>query len=463
MTVPTNQDISPVAVSSPPVHLAQGIELIGEYEGSGYAEPRYLVKRADGQMVALSLLLYLVVQNVAACSDVSEVAARVSAQYGRGVSPENIDYLVDKRLQPLGVAAVGAAPPSPVRDDRSDLLRLSLRTSMVPPRLVNSVAAILRHLFHPPVVLAVLVSIVLADGWFIGHGVGAGVRGLLQEPLWILVLFATIFASAVFHESGHASACRYSGGTPGSIGMGLYLVWPAFYTDVTDSYRLSRAGRVRTDLGGIYFNVIFALGTFGVYAVTGWEPLLVVVLVQHFEILHQFTPVIRLDGYYVVSDLAGVPDLFRHVGPAAKRLLRREQTGSTFHNLRPRAQRIICLWLVFSAPVLAFGGWQLVTNTPRVLSSSLSSLQQQAQQFDHAMGAGSWVLVALALLSIVLLVLPPTGIVLIYVKLAQSLYRTSVSWAEKASSLPRWPLVTSAWLTVVMLLGRLWHVPSGVW
>ena len=43
------------------------------------------------------------------------------------------------------------------------------------------------------------------------------------------------------------------------MGAGLYIVWPAFYTDVTDAYRLGRGGRLRTDLGGIYFNAIFAL------------------------------------------------------------------------------------------------------------------------------------------------------------------------------------------------------------
>ena len=42
----------------------------------------------------------------------------------------------------------------------------------------------------------------------------------------------------------------------GRSASGLYLVYPAFYTDVTDSYRLDRAGRVRTDLGGVYFNVL---------------------------------------------------------------------------------------------------------------------------------------------------------------------------------------------------------------
>ena len=51
------------------------------------------------------------------------------------------------------------------------------------------------------------------------------------------------------------------------MGTGLYLVWPAFYTDVTDSYRLGRGGRLRIDLGGLYFNAIVAVAMFGVWAV----------------------------------------------------------------------------------------------------------------------------------------------------------------------------------------------------
>ena len=65
------------------------------------------------------------------------------------------------------------------------------------------------------------------------------------------------------------------GATPGVMGAGLYLVWPAFYTDVTDSYRLGRGGRVRTDLGGLYFNALVAVGIIGVW-VTGYDALLLV-------------------------------------------------------------------------------------------------------------------------------------------------------------------------------------------
>jgi hypothetical protein len=57
-------------------------------------------------------------------------------------------------------------------------------------------------------------------------------------------------ASAAFHECGHATACRYGGARPGNIGVGSYLVWPSFFTNVTDSYRLDQAARIRTDLGG---------------------------------------------------------------------------------------------------------------------------------------------------------------------------------------------------------------------
>ena len=54
------------------------------------------------------------------------------------------------------------------------------------------------------------------------------------------------------------------------MGVGIYLVWPAFYTDVTDSYRLPRAARLRTDLGGLYFNAIVAVATFGAWLAAAW-------------------------------------------------------------------------------------------------------------------------------------------------------------------------------------------------
>ena len=38
------------------------------------------------------------------------------------------------------------------------------------------------------------------------------------------------------------------------------------------------------------------------------------------QMLQQLIPVVRFDGYYVLADLAGVPDLFARVGPVLRSL-----------------------------------------------------------------------------------------------------------------------------------------------
>ena len=124
----------------------------------------------------------------------------------------------------------------------------------------------------------------------------------------------TVF-SAGFHEFGHAAAARKGGAVPGVMGAGIYLVWPAFYTDVTDSYRLGRVGRIRTDLGGLYFNAVVAVAIAGIWWGTGWDALLLVIATQILQMIRQLTPLVRFDGYHVLADLTGVPDLFPRIGP----------------------------------------------------------------------------------------------------------------------------------------------------
>ncbi|MDX6488029.1 MAG: putative peptide zinc metalloprotease protein, partial [Gaiellaceae bacterium] len=239
----------------------------------------------------------------------------MSERFGRGVSAENVQMLVDEKLRPLGVLAQ-ADGSSPQLEKVDPMLALKFRAALVPERVVNAITTVFRPLFLPPVVVAVLAGLVALDVWlFFMHGVAQSARSVLYQPVNLLILLGLVALSAAFHECGHATACRYGGAKPGVMGAGLYIVWPAFYTDVTDAYRLGKGGRLRTDLGGVYFNVIFILATAGAYALTGFEPLLLVIPLQHIEIIHQFLPFLRLDGYYIVSDLTGVPDMFARIKP----------------------------------------------------------------------------------------------------------------------------------------------------
>ena len=80
-------------------------------------------------------------------------------------------------------------------------------------------------------------------GWVLfDQGLAAATAQAFGNPALLLAVVAVTVLSAGFHEFGHAAAARYGGSTPGAMGFGIYLFWPAFYTDVTDSYRLGRAG-----------------------------------------------------------------------------------------------------------------------------------------------------------------------------------------------------------------------------
>ena len=307
----------------PTYAIAEGVRLLGPYQDSGYAEPRFLVRRADGKVILVPELVQHVLDGLLAGGEADLVAQRVSTAVGRELSTEGLSYLVDEKLRPLGLvesvnpdpdASAATEPVKPVTP-HGLVLGLRLRRVLVPPRASRVLATALAPLFWPPVVIAALAALVWVDFTLFAHtSVTAVFEGVFVDPPALLGVIGIVLAGTLFHEFGHAAACRYGGAQPGAIGVGLYLIFPALYTDVTDSYRLNRAGRLRTDLGGVYFHVLWILGCAAAYLATGYQPLLLVILLVHLEALEQLLPFVRLDGYFVLADIAGVPDLFARSG-----------------------------------------------------------------------------------------------------------------------------------------------------
>src|SRR5207237_5755495 len=92
--------------------LADSVELIGKYEGSGFKEAPYIARRSDGQVIQLAPLLYLIAELSDGTRTNEEIAAAVSEAIKRGVSADNVRQLAAERLRPLGVLA-GADGSSP--------------------------------------------------------------------------------------------------------------------------------------------------------------------------------------------------------------------------------------------------------------------------------------------------------------------------------------------------------------
>lgn len=389
--------------------LADGVELLGEYEGSGFKEPRYLARRADGVLVQLTELLYLVAEEVDGRRDHDAIARAVSERYGRSVSGDNIRVLIENNLLPDGfVAGPEGAQPQLKKPD--PLLALKFKLTLLPEGAVNAVAAVLRPLFWPPVILGVLGAFVALDIWYFGiHGIGQSLRDLIYQPLLVLMIYGLLIVSIGWHELGHATACRYGGARPGRIGFGIYIVWPAFFTDVTDALKLGKAGRVRTDLGGLYFNALFALAIGGVYLLTGFEPLLVLIVMQHLLMLYNLMPFLRLDGYHAISDITGIPDLFGRIKPTVQGLAPWKETPERVTELKPWARGVVTTWVLIAIPVLLFFFAMMILSVPRVVATGWDSLLIQWDKIHSGLGEGAFATAGVGGLQAVMIVLPATG------------------------------------------------------
>jgi putative peptide zinc metalloprotease protein len=370
-------------------------------------------------MLAVSSLLYQVAGALDGGRALQDVACDVSASCRRRLSVEDVAYLIEGKLRPLGVVEGSPTPPGATPISRP-VLGLTVRAGVVPKPVVRAVADVLRPLFRPSVVVATCVGVAAADVW-LGRSQpwGKDLRQLFHQPAFFLTVVGLTLVAGVFHELGHATATRYGGAEPGTIGAGLYLVWPVFYNDLNDSYRLSRAGRLRADLGGVYFNAIFILVVAGGYGLTGFKALVTVVVVQHLSILQQFLPFVRLDGYYVVSDLVGVPDLFGRIRPILRGLVPGRVCPQSVRDLQTKARVVVTVWVLLTVLVLGAGATLFSLSVPRLMRTSWHTLQSQGTVFGSAIRHRAPIQAMLSGLQLFAMVVPLIGVAAIVVGLGR--------------------------------------------
>ena len=413
--------------------LAEGVELLGEYEGSGYKEPRYLARRSDGHLVQLTELLYLVVEQIDGRRTHGEIADEVTELFGKQVTADNVKTLIENKLLPDGFVS-GPDGSAPKLKKPDPLLALKLKFTLLPERAVNVIAALLRPLFWPPAVIAVVIALAALDVWYFGvHGIGQSLRDLIYQPLIVLMVYGLLIVSIGWHELGHATACRYGGARPGRIGFGIYIVWPAFFTDVTDALTLGKGGRVRTDLGGIYFNAIFSLAIGGVYFVTGFEPLLVLIVMKHMLVLYNLMPFLRLDGYHAIADLTGIPDLFGRIKPTLKGIAPWKETPEQVTELKTWARVVVTTWVLAVIPVLLYFFGMMVLSAPRVLATAWDSLLIQWDKATTALDAGETATATVRGLQAAMIVLPTTGMFVSFSRIGK---RMAVGFWNSTSERP---------------------------
>lgn len=415
---------SPASLAEHPQQVparADGVQLLGQAEGSGYRDAPSLVRRADGQTLQLTRLLYLVLEAADGTRSLQDIAEHASQGSGRLVSADNVRTLVDSQLLPMGLLRLADGSEPEVK--RADpLLGMRFRYTVTDPERTRKITAPFTVLFNPLIIAVVTAAFVAACWWVLMvKGLGAATHEAFANPALLLLIFAITILSAGFHEFGHAAAARKGGATPGAMGAGLYLVWPAFFTDVTDSYRLGRGGRLRTDLGGLYFNAIVAVATMGLWWATGFDALLLVVATQILQMVRQLLPLIRFDGYHILADATGVPDLFQRIKPTLLGLLPWNWGKPENRVLKPWARALVSVWVLVTVPLLLFSLVLMVLALPRLLATAWDSLVKQQELFAAALSAGDVVGAAVHVLAMGAVALPMLGMLYILARLLRQL------------------------------------------
>ncbi len=195
-----------------------------------------------------------------------------------------------------------------------------------PDRLLARVEPLLRWVFTPAVA-GLYASLVLLAGYVaLVHG-----REMFESlPFiagwsWTLGLVLAAVVATVFHEFAHGLTCKHFGGRVQESGFLLiFFTVPALYVDVSDAWLMRRRlHRALIGLAGPLWDLGLASAAMVAWRVQppglGRFVAALFAATCSASVLLNLNPLIKLDGYYVLSDLAGIPNL----RAAAGRLLLR--------------------------------------------------------------------------------------------------------------------------------------------
>jgi multidrug resistance efflux pump len=306
--------MSPVASRLPRRHPGLVIRPQGEHgpyvvkepkSGAYYqlgAEEHFLLTQLDGRHSAETL------------------CAAFGARFGSPLpEPELGEFIEMARAQRLLEPLL---EPRPRDDERQDPPRQTLlcwrKCLFDPDRFLGLLEPRLRFFWTWTFLIASANSILFAAllAWAARQEI-AGSFHLIARWENLVLLGITLFTVAMLHEMAHGLTCKHYGGEVHEIGFLLLCFMPCFYCNVSDAWLFpEKSKRLWVTLAGGYFELFLWACAVVVWRVTMPETRLntlafVIVCSCGIQSLFNFNPLLKLDGYYLLSDWMEIPNLRR--------------------------------------------------------------------------------------------------------------------------------------------------------
>ena len=235
------------------------------------SSPQYVAKTDKGRSLMLSERLRDILLMFDGERDLQQIAQEVSKLESALVTPEKIKNVIDTYLLPYELVEKVRQTSDVKSDDlQQPAERLNdsdpkgivikpldfvFKAPLIKPQLVMQIADRFTWLFKPQICAIAILGFILAHFAFYGGWLRPRYTSNLSAWQY-LFCYGIVLSTALFHEIGHAAACRNYKCTTGSIGLLLYIIFPAFYVNLSDAWRLSGRQRAVIDIGGIYFQLI---------------------------------------------------------------------------------------------------------------------------------------------------------------------------------------------------------------
>jgi putative peptide zinc metalloprotease protein len=130
--------------------------------------------------------------------------------------------------------------------------------------------------------------------------------------IWLALMMAL---TKVIHEFGHGLACKRFGGECHEMGVMLLVLTPCLYVNVSDSWLLnSKWKRAFIAAAGMYVELFLAaiavfVWWFSTPGMVNQLALNVIFVSSVSTLIFNANPLLRYDGYYILSDLLEIPNL----------------------------------------------------------------------------------------------------------------------------------------------------------
>ena len=186
-----------------------------------------------------------------------------------------------------------------------------------PNRILQSIGSRLNWLTGKTVfvlwlLLGFLAVSTLTDQWAAFQHQSTG----FFSPINLVWIWLIWFGLKILHELFHALTCQRYGGEVYEAGLLFILLIPLTYVNATSSWRFSsKWQRIHVAVAGIYIELLAAFIAILVWAhsqdsTIGLIAHNTVLIAGVSSLFFNANPLMRFDGYYVLSDLKGIPNLY---------------------------------------------------------------------------------------------------------------------------------------------------------